>query len=448
MYRNARPILATAALRQLSPRKTIGTAFCSNMFASLRDVSPAPSVSSENDFRPRAQSVKRKNDDSQGLTYAMVSSGAGSGSDPADAIQIPSGFDTEKVTVEITKVKSLCSIVTDDLRKVDIPPEVACVLNNLCEAISGLSSVQETICHALGKQKTSQPKQAESGWVTIGNISKKQRPNDQRLLPEVTRSGEPWKPANPTIQVTSNPAQVDPAAKFKEAIKEAEKSTLVFNLDMGKVPIMNRETMNKKATLALTAMAAKKEKKTTSIPSEEAVMAIDDLLSVTTGIEFFGASTKSYSHPNDPNSGLFCTIPVKYEFKDKDDRVRAETTLRDRCDIKCTTPYPTMVRECIKQIISSVKAEQPDNLVKVTVDTGNLCFKVATKVKGGKDEKNPWVPYRCTVPIPPEAMDVSKRRVPDGFKCIIPKPQSPRKKSQTEVMEVTEPPAISPEGQS
>jgi hypothetical protein len=56
--------------------------------------------------------------------------------------------------------------------------------------------------------------------------------------------------------------QEDPVVKkFKEAIKDAERSTLIFNLDMGKVPIMNRETMNRKATLALTSMAARKEKK-------------------------------------------------------------------------------------------------------------------------------------------------------------------------------------------
>jgi hypothetical protein len=177
-------------------------------------------------------------------------------------------------------------------------------------------------------------------------------------------------------------------------------------------------------------------------------MAIDDLLSVTEGIEFFGACTKSYSSPNDPNSGLYCTVPVKYEFKDKDSRVMAETTLRDRCDVRCTTPYPTMVRECIKQIISKVKADRPDRLVKVNVDTGSLSFKIATKGKGTKDEKQVWEPYHYMVPIPPEAMDVYKRKVPEGFKITWPNSPSPRKHSSQEVMEVTVEPDKSPEGQS
>ena len=43
--------------------------------------------------------------------------------------------------------------------------------------------------------------------------------------------------------------------KFREAVKDAEKATLIFNLNMGNVPIMNQETISKKATLALTTMA-------------------------------------------------------------------------------------------------------------------------------------------------------------------------------------------------
>jgi hypothetical protein len=64
------------------------------------------------------------------------------------------------------------------------------------------------------------------------------------------------------------------------------------------------------------------------------------MLSVTTGMEFFGSQTKTYRHPSDPNSCLYCTVPVKYEFENKDDKIRAETVLRDLCDIQCATPYP------------------------------------------------------------------------------------------------------------
>ena len=91
---------------------------------------------------------------------------------------------------------------------------------------------------------------------------------------------------------------------------------------------MNQETISKKATLALTTMAAKTEGKFSSTPSQDAVTAIDDILSVTTGMSFFGNSTKTYKNPKDTESGSYCTLPVKYKFSDKDTRIKAETTLR------------------------------------------------------------------------------------------------------------------------
>ena len=127
---------------------------------------------------------------------------------------------------------------------------------------------------------------------------------------------------------------------------------------MGRVPIMNHETISKKATLALVSMAAKCEGKLSSAPSEESVAAIDDVLSMTTGMSFFGNATKSYTNPKDSESGSYCTIPVKYEFKDKDTRIRAETALCSRCKVSCATPYPIILREYIKQVIDTVKGKK------------------------------------------------------------------------------------------
>jgi hypothetical protein len=156
----------------------------------------------------------------------------------------------------------------------------------------------------------------------------------------------------------------------------------------------------------------------------------------------------------DPNSGLYCTIPVKYEFESKDDRIRAETVLRDICDVHCATPYPPMIRECIKQIISKVKQEQPNNLVKVTVDINSLAFKVAHRASSKGEGKGNWIHYKQLIPIPESAMDVNIRKIPEGFTLAWPEnsppkspskspgkspSKSPRKKSSNE-MEVTDAP--------
>jgi hypothetical protein len=167
---------------------------------------------------------------------------------------------------------------------------------------------------------------------------------------------------------------VDPAVKkFRDAVKEAEKSTLVFNLNMGKVPIMNQQTISSKATTALTEMAASSEGKFGRIPSNESVAAIDDVLSVVTGMSFYGKATKTYRNPKDKaNSGAFCTVPVKYTFKDKDTRIRAEMVLRDTCKVNCSTPYPVILRDTIRQVVNYVKNDYPDNMVRVNVDLPKL----------------------------------------------------------------------------
>jgi hypothetical protein len=69
-----------------------------------------------------------------------------------------------------------------------------------------------------------------------------------------------------------------------------------LNLNLGRIPIVNKETMSKRATLALTALAAKKENKKGTIPSGESVGALDDVLSVVKNIFFFGSGTKTYNN--------------------------------------------------------------------------------------------------------------------------------------------------------
>jgi hypothetical protein len=353
MKRNSRPFLATTVLQQLSPRKTLGTSFFTpNPYTLLREPSPAPSVASDADFRSRAGSLKRKSDHDVIISYANITAKKLPSSGPVIQIQDPI---VDKVNVEVVKVNSLMDKVGNELGKVEIQPEVACILNDLREAVVILAKNQAEIVNKLATGNpapnpvlapvANPPKQSQKEGIimtSLGNIAKKQRHDlGPKLLPVPTDNNRDWIPAVPARRVSTSAAEPDQdtdpkLTMFREAIRDAERSTLVFNLDMGKVPIMNKE----KATLSLTSMAAKKEKRTTSIPSDDAVAAIDDVLSVTTGMQFYGAQTKTYKHPSDPNSGLYCTFPVKYEFENKDDRIRAETVLRDLCDVHCATPYP------------------------------------------------------------------------------------------------------------
>jgi hypothetical protein len=157
-------------------------------------------------------------------------------------------------------------------------------------------------------------------------------------------------------------------------------------------------------------MAAKKEDKSSSIPSKDAIAAIDDLTSMVTSMELFGANTKQYKGNTDKP---FCTVPVKYQFKDRDVRTFAEKTLRDTCGVHCSTPYPTMVRETIKQVVNHVKSLHPGDYVKVNVMTKEFGLKISRRPKG-KDL--PWYTYPDLVPLPEIALEISLRKVPEGFK--------------------------------
>ena len=215
-----------------------------------------------------------------------------------------------------------------------------------------------------------------------------------------------------TTQKSPETAEESKARKFGEAIRDAERSTLCFNLDMGNVPIMNRKTISDRASLALAKMAAGVEGKNGPVPSPEKVEALDDITSMATNMEFYGKVTTQYKGKG---STGFCTVPVKYQFKDRDQRTYAEKTLRELCKVKCSTPYPVIVRECIKQVVEHVRQTHPDDYVRVSVVPKEFSLKVSRRPPG-KDL--PWVDYPDLLRLLDEALDVSTRKVPDGLRMF------------------------------
>jgi hypothetical protein len=86
---------------------------------------------------------------------------------------------------------------------------------------------------------------------------------------------------------------------------------------MGNVPIMNKKSMSEKASLALTRMAAAVEGKNRVVPSPDKIESLDDITSMVTNMELYGSSTKQYKGKD---SSGFCTVPVKYQFKDREQK--------------------------------------------------------------------------------------------------------------------------------
>ena len=157
------------------------------------------------------------------------------------------------------------------------------------------------------------------------------------------------------------PPEVTAATKVKRVLREAERRTVLFDLNMGPVPIINKESISKKVTVALHEAAASGEH---DWNIKDAGEMVDDALSCSQ-LEFLGAGTKKFFNNKDkadPRNGKMCTVPVRMDFKNKETRVSAEYTLRSICKVSCSTPYPRKLRALLGRAILEGKKKVPQIL--------------------------------------------------------------------------------------
>jgi hypothetical protein len=98
---------------------------------------------------------------------------------------------------------------------------------------------------------------------------------------------------------TPSPEELQ-AKKVKQAINRAEKTTTVFELDMGSIPVINKDTMARKVTLALHENASKSEQVSSGkISHADAEEMIDNLLTCAS-LDFLGNGTSKYRNDQRP----------------------------------------------------------------------------------------------------------------------------------------------------
>jgi hypothetical protein len=83
--------------------------------------------------------------------------------------------------------------------------------------------------------------------------------------------------------------------------------------------------------------------------------------------------------------------------------------------VKCSTPYPAIVRECIRQVVDHVRTTHSTDFVKVTVVPKEFSLKVSRRPQG-KNLK--WIDYPDLYPLPAEAWDVTAKKVPEGMRMF------------------------------
>jgi hypothetical protein len=432
MKKNMKPVSASDILRKTAPRETLGQTFLhTNRYEHLRESSPAPSARQRSDSAASILSQKRKGDEDFFCDESNTNKSKVSRLDCDEEEQLVI------LDSKISKVSTLCgkmyTVVQQQQLQVDDP--LRSLLADLIEAVKVTNEVQSELSGKyksvrLGQLELSENQQQQAVAISYSSVAAggskntknsnggKETVSGSRKLPKEGLvpiiSGDKGKTISSQPKI--KPVETEEEKKvrrFGEAICDAERSTLIFNLNMGNVPLMNKETISEKASLALTKMAAAKEGKNRSVPSPDLVAAIDDVTSLVTNMEFYGTSTKEYKGKD---STGFCTVPVKYQFKDRDQKVFAEKTLRDKCNVKCATPYPAIVRECIKQVIEHVRQSHPGDFIRVGVNVKEFALKVSRRPPG-KDLK--WIEYPELLPLPLEAWNVSAKKCPDGLRMFF-----------------------------
>ena len=137
----------------------------------------------------------------------------------------------------------------------------------------------------------------------------------------------PGRPAAPVPRQDPLSQEEIPKKRIKQSLCDAEKWTMIFNLDLGPVPTINKETLARKVTIALSDKAKEGDHDYNINGAEDTIY---DVLSCSK-LEYLGSNSRKFHNtckPTDSQNGKFCTLPVCLDFKDKETRIQAEISLR------------------------------------------------------------------------------------------------------------------------
>jgi hypothetical protein len=347
--------------------------------------------------------LKALNDNSKMITKVLESLADHTGNDP-----IVSGC-VKSLAITMNSMNDILGVVMAERLIPGTSPEVTVV-----ETVTGVntqSSFPFPPVNNSRKPLNQQPIGNTESWSTAVS---RQTKKAQQVKKNTTSSG---------TQQNGNQGQNNNQAgtktgesPFVKAVKEAERSLLVFNLDMGQSPIMNPATISAKVTVGLLNSLESREKSQRGNYSQDDRDMVDDIISQVVRMEFFGSKTAPCKFPNDKSrNGEFYTVPVKLVFKDRKTAQTAADLLRTYFKIYPTTPYHKSLRAAITQAINKAKEANPGNHAKVNVDLNGKTLKCF--IREATNPPGKWNALDIRVPIPLPALDPGLR---DISKVILP----------------------------
>jgi hypothetical protein len=218
----------------------------------------------------------------------------------------------------------------------------------------------------------------------------------------VAANGSTARLSRPSMSRPPPSAEVLREKKLRQAITKAEKSTVIFNADLGSVPVMNRDTLARKVTLLLHDKAKSEGEYRGNMKAAEE--AVDDFLSCAS-LDFLGKGTKPFFNKkdlSDERNNKFCTVPIKLTWKSKSERIRGEQSIRKVCNGKCSVPYPKKIRLLIDEVLKAGQSAKPGCFIRVRVSHESL------SVVAHAREGEAWTDLNIAKVIPLDILEPSE----------------------------------------
>jgi hypothetical protein len=193
----------------------------------------------------------------------------------------------------------------------------------------------------------------------------------------------------PPTQENAAPGMVRGEKELREALEAAEKTAVMFEADLGTLPMANRERLGHQFSAGIRAAAMKKAEGGGRDPAE-AVRLVADAVSCVTDIAFLGQATKKFENKfnkTDERIGKFCTMPVKLTFPDRSSRIHFERVMRSECDLRASMSLPEQVRIVQGDFNRKMREKYPDTPISIRVNAERLLLEVYIKVDGERTWK-------------------------------------------------------------
>jgi hypothetical protein len=206
---------------------------------------------------------------------------------------------------------------------------------------------------------------------------------------------------NSGFSQTAPPAPPKPAAgskELREAFAVADRTAILFDVNLGPDSVGNRPSLSRSLAAGIRA-AALTAAEATGKDMAEAVRRAGDALSCAGDVAFLGQASKPYKNnrdSQDPKTGTFCTMPVKLEFEDKQQRIYFEQTMRDNCKLRASISLPPFLQKERLAFDKAMRELYPEYMIMVRPDAARCVLTAVRK----KDKAGKWTlcPEHWTIP--------------------------------------------------